>query len=86
MNARAEAESKDAISDRSAPPMKAFPAPVIVTARRSLWTCMSLRVEGICLRRGVFRAFSFVGRIIVRWAILPLAWCFRVVWIILDCD
>jgi hypothetical protein len=79
---RAEAgESRNAISAISAPPMKAFgPAPVRIMQRRSLfWEVREWIAWGSWVRRGVLRAFSFVGREIVRWAIVPVArWVRRV--------
>lgn len=79
---RAEAgESRRAISAISAPPTKAFgPAPVRIMQSRSLfWEVRELIVRGSWVRRGVLRAFSLVGREIVRWAIVPdLRWVRRV--------
>lgn len=61
--------------------MKAFgPAPVRIMQRRSLfWEVRELMAWGSWVRRGVLRAFSLVGREIVRWAIVPvLRWVRRV--------
>lgn len=82
MNPRAAAgESNAAISLRSAPPMKDLgPAPVRIMARRSLFvSVISLMVDGSWVRRGVFRAFCFVGRVIVIFARVPVLRRVRVV-------
>lgn len=52
----------------SAPPTKDFsPAPVRTMARRSgFWALVVLRAVVREVRRGVLRAFSLLGRVIVR--------------------
>lgn len=62
-------------SVRSAPPMKDLgPAPVRVTARRFGVFEIEDRVSVRDFKRGVEREFSFLGREIVRWAILEVLW------------
>lgn len=79
---RAEAgEPRRAISAISAPPMKDLgPAPVRIMQIRSLcWEVRESMAWGSWVRREVLRAFSLVGREIVRWAIVPVArWARRV--------
>lgn len=82
MNPRAAAGVFNAaISFRSAPPMKDLaPAPVSIMARRSLFvSVICLIVGGSWIRRGVFRAFCFVGRVIVILARVPVLRRVRVV-------
>jgi hypothetical protein len=83
-----EGESRAAISAMSAPPMNDLePAPVRMTARRSLLADMEFRVEWRDVRRGVFRAFSLEGREIVMWAIVPVlrrVMAFRIWGVILE--
>lgn len=81
MNFRAAAASGRVDSSvRSAPPMKDFgPAPVRVMARRLGVLEIWCRVEVRVVRRGVVREFSFLGRVIVRWAILVVLWRVQVV-------
>lgn len=76
----ADGESRDAISAMSAPPINALePAPVKITARRAACDdVIDFMVDGRERRMGVLRAFSFEGRDIVKWAIVPVPFGRRV--------